>query len=102
MSDPVVEHLKQIAALLRLGFAEQIEAKKEKIEADNVSKIIIEQLANADGPLPTSDLLAALAVASIKVSDRTVGNRLSSLSSEGVVEKVGQGSATKYRLTGLI
>jgi DNA-binding HxlR family transcriptional regulator len=100
MADPeVVELLENVVSLLKIGFASQIRNVRETIAGDTVSNAILEEL---EGGWRASGDLQRRVAAAMKVSKRTVRQRLGDLVALGAVRSRGKAAATEYSLSGLI
>jgi hypothetical protein len=91
--------VRRLERLLAIGFAEQIEAERERHDLnDQVSDAILMRTA---GWTPAGRLKAEVETASAQ-SSMTVKRRLNRLVQLGALERRGKATSTEYRSTGLL
>ena len=91
-------------AILKAGFRDKIDALANELRTDPVSSGIVDYLGQNDNTR-SGTLKEAVTKALPKDADaspRTITRRLADLENKGVIERLGQGANTEYRLTGLI
>lgn len=97
--EDVLRRLDSIIGILNLAFADPIERARNKILADQVMAAILEELGTET--YTAADILGKV-VAATKQSERTVQQRIATLVSQRIVERIGSGSKISYHSTGLI
>ena len=104
IEDELLRQTRLQTAILRVAFADRIDALARKVDEDAVSKAMVEVLRER-GKTPAGELKGAVAERlpqGTDASSRTMSRRLADLENKGIVEQIGQGSAVAYQLTGLI
>jgi hypothetical protein len=97
--DQVVERLDKMLALLRLAFADRIQAAREEVVSNPVNRIILER--TAEGWVGAGELTRD-AMKTSGQSNSAVRGRIASLVDSQILAKRGAGPKTEYRSTGLI
>ena len=94
----VVDRLDQLIGLMTLAFSEQIEAASLRLRDDAVAAAILENSSSwtLSGALQSSVAECA------GVSKRTVRSKLTELRDLGAITSRGSGTATQYRVTGVV
>jgi DNA-binding transcriptional ArsR family regulator len=96
--EQVETHLIRVERLLAIGFAEQVQERREAAEIGDETSAEI--LRRAPGWTGAGELKRAV-VKSTGQSEPTVKRRLNKLTELGALERRGQGPSTEYRNTGL-
>lgn len=102
MDDEVLQELKRISALLRIGFSNEIEKVRLTLAKDGLTSAVLETLQESEIPMSASRILEAVEARGLKPGARTVRRRLGTLVEDGFLSRVGQGNATEYKSSGLI
>jgi hypothetical protein len=96
--DAVVRRLDLILATLQLAFEPELDAARDRVRGDQVSRTILDL---TEDWMPSKDLQKKVA-GRAKVSERTVRDRLPELVGRRILETDGTGRKLRYRRTGLI
>lgn len=97
-ADPeILDRLDRIQATLQLAYSEQLRAASERLRSDPVAGTILDM---AEDWISSSDLQTQVAK-KLKVSDRTVRNRLVELTDARALMVRG-GGRPQYRASGLV
>ena len=97
-ADPeILDRLDRIQATLQLAYAEQLRAASERLRSDPVTATILDL---AEDWVSSSELQSQV-VKKLKVSDRTVRNRLAELTDARALMVRG-GGRPQYRASGLV
>lgn len=99
MSDPVIERLDQILAVLRLSNAEALGATSARMRAEPAKDAALN--ACADEWMGAGELTKAL-MAKTKLGNSTVRGHIADLVAAGAVAREGTGPKTSYKSTGVI
>ena len=97
-TSPLAEKLDLLISLLRIAYREPLDAEREAILDEPVSKAILGACVN----WIEAGKLKAEVVKKAKVSQPTVSRRLSELVERGLITRAGGGGKVSYRTTGLI
>lgn len=97
--EEVLERLDRIAALLEIGFAEQIDTARTELRSDPIVATILDLI--RDGWMTSGDIKRAVGK-SANVSEKTVQRCLGTLATRGVIRGRGTGPSLSYRTAGLI
>jgi DNA-binding transcriptional ArsR family regulator len=97
--DSIEQHLIRIERLLAIGFAEQVQAKRDAHEVgdDVAAEILMRSLAWT----PAGELRRAVVKATGR-SEPTVKRRLKKLVELGALDRRGETTAVEYRCTGFL
>jgi hypothetical protein len=97
-NDDIAHRLDKVIAILQLAHRDEIERARIAIRSDPVNAALLDAAAKET---PAAKL-AKLAQTKTKQSSRTVARRIAELVEARALEKIGAGSATTYKATGLI
>lgn len=97
-NDDIAARLDRIAAILQLAHRDTIESARALIRADPVNAALLDVTAKLT---PAGKVMAGVKKKTGQ-SPATISRRIASLVEQGAIEKVGGGSATQYKATGLI
>jgi hypothetical protein len=98
-ADSIAQHLLRIERLLAIGFAEQLQAKRDAHEVGD--EVAAEILARTSAWTPAGELKRAV-VNATRQSEPTVKRRLKKLVELGALDRRGETAAVEYRSTGLL
>jgi hypothetical protein len=99
MSDPVVERLDQVLAVLRIANADALERASQRLRSEPAKAAALD--ACADGPVQAGKLTKAV-MAKTKLGNSTVRQHLADLVTAGALVREGAGPNTNHRSSGVI